>query len=121
MKYLTRKGENVMKKLFIFLPLIMLLSVVPARADWSVTVTWIRSTGPNLASEAVLLDDVSKCSITPSAPTTCQFNVANLTGQSVKVRSTNVQGSFADTAPIVLSAAPAPATGVMINVTYIQP
>lgn len=92
-----------------------------AFADWSVTVTWTRSVGPNLASESVLLDDVSKCAVLPAAPTSCQFNVANLTGQAVKVRSVNAQGAFADTAPVILSAAPAPATGVMVNITYIAP
>jgi hypothetical protein len=102
---------------------VFMLALMPvvARADWSVTVTWTRSTGPNLASEAVLLDAATKCTITATAPTTCQFNVTSLTGQAVKVRSFNSQGAFAETAPVVLSTAPAPATGVMINVTYIQP
>lgn len=99
----------------------MAMMPLVARADWSVTVTWTRSVGPNLASEAVMLDTATKCTITATAPTTCQFNVTNLTGQAVKVRSYNAQGAFAETAPVLLSSAPAPATGVMINVTYIQP
>ncbi len=102
---------------------ILALALMPlvACADWSITVTWTRSTGPNLASEAVMLDATSKCTITATAPTTCQFNVTNLTGQAVKVRSFNAQGAFAETAPVMLSAAPAPATGVMVNITYIAP
>jgi hypothetical protein len=107
--------------LFLIVCTIFLLTGSTAFADWSVTVTWTRSTGPNLASEMVLLDTATKCTITATAPTTCQFNVPTLTGQAVKIRSFNSQGAFAETAPIVLTAAPAPATGVMVNVTYVQP
>ena len=112
-----------MKKLIIVFGIagMLFLTGVCAYADWSVTVTWTRSVGPNLATESVMLDEVSKCTVLPAAPTSCQFNVASLTGQAVKVRSFNGQGAFAETAPVLLSAAPAPATGVMINVTYIQP
>ena len=99
----------------------MMLWGAPAFADWSIAVTWTRSIGPGLASEAVLLDAATKCTVLPAAPTTCQFNVTTLTGQAVKIRSTNTQGAFAETAPVLLSAAPAPATGVMVNVTYYQP
>ena len=37
-----------MKRLIIILAILMF--AVPAMADWSVTVTWTRSVGPNLAS-----------------------------------------------------------------------
>src|SRR5574343_552668 len=107
-----------MKKLLIALSIILL--AVPAMADWSVTVTWTRSVGPNLASEEVFYGAAEKCSIDAAAPTTCQFSTPAL-GGSVVVRSTNAQGAYSETAPILVSDVPAPASGVMINVTYIQP
>jgi hypothetical protein len=109
-----------MKKLIMAILVILAMSGV-AMADWSVTVNWTRSVGPGLASEQVYLDTVSKCTITATAPTTCQFTVPSLTGQAVKIRSLNAQGGFNETAPVTLSAAPAPATGVLINITYVAP
>ena len=107
-----------MKRLIIILAILMF--AVPALADWSVTVTWTRSTGPNLASEKVLYSGVEKCSVAPAAPTTCNFVTPTL-GGSVVVRSLNTQGAFSDTAPIVVSEQPVPASGVTINVTYVAP
>jgi hypothetical protein len=37
------------------------------------------------------------------------------------IRSLNSQGAFSETTPIALSAVPAPASGVMVNITYINP
>ena len=107
-----------MKKLLLVLAIVLLAT--PALADWSVTVTWTRSPGPNLASEHVFYGADSKCSVNATAPTTCQFNTPTL-GGSVVVRSINAQGAYSETAPILVSDVPAPASGVMINVTYIQP
>ena len=106
-----------MKKLIV---LAILLLAVPALADWSITVTWTRSVGPNLASEQVFYGGESKCTVTPPAATSCNF-VSPTLGGSVVVRSTNAQGAYSETAPILVSDVPAPASGVMVNVTYIQP
>lgn len=107
-----------MKKLFIALAIVLMAA--PAFADWSVTVTWTRSVGPNLASEKVFYGVDEKCSVLSTAQTTCQFNTPTL-GGSVVVRSINAQGAYSETAPILVSDVPAPASGVMVNVTYIQP
>lgn len=87
-------------------------------ASWSVTVTWTRSVGPNLASEQVLYNGVTQCTVLPAAPTTCNFTIPDLTG-AIKVRSFNAQGAFADTAEVPLQVTPAPAMGVIVNVTFI--
>jgi hypothetical protein len=117
---INKKFVGLMLVITVFAMALMLIPGV-ARADWSVTLTWTRSAGPNLASESVLLDDVSKCVIAPAAPTLCQFNVPNLSGQVVKVRSFNDQGAYADTTPVTINPAPAPPGNLLINVTYIQP
>ena len=108
-----------MKKLFLILALIC-FAATPALADWSITVTWTRSAGPNLSSEKVLYSGAEKCSIGAADPTSCQFTVAALGGQVV-VRSVNAQGAFSDTVPIAIAEQPAPASGVMVNVTYVAP
>lgn len=112
-----------MKKLLICLGIagMMFLPGTCAFADWSVTVTWTRSAGPNLDHETVMLDATQKCSVPATDPTTCQFNLATISGQSLTVRSYNSQGAYGETSPIILSAAPAPASGVMVNITYINP
>jgi len=107
-----------MKKLIIILAI--LIFAAPAFADWSVTVTWTRSTGPNLASESVLYSGVEKCSIGAMAPTTCNFVTPTL-GGSVVVRSVNTQGAFSETVPVVVAEQPVPATGVTVQVIYVAP
>jgi hypothetical protein len=107
-----------MKRLFIVLAI--LLIAAPAMADWSVTVTWTRSVGPNLDFEKVLYSGVDKCTVQETAPTTCNFVTSTL-GGSVVIRSTNSQGGFGDTAPVVVAAQPVPATGVNVTVTYVAP
>lgn len=104
----------------IFLIILLLSLALPACADWSITVTWTRSTGPNLASEQVFYNSESKCTVAPTAPTTCNF-VSPTLGGSVVIRSTNVQGAYSETAPIVVADTPAPASGVTVNVTYVAP
>jgi len=110
-----------MKRFFI-IPAILavLLGAAPAMADWSVTVTWTRSAGPDLASEKVLYSGAEKCSIGPAAPTTCNFVTPTL-GGPVVVRSTNSQGAFSDTVPIIVAEQPVPATGVTVQVIYVAP
>ena len=103
-----------MKKLLLVLATALL--AIPACADWSVTVTWTRSPGPNLASEQVFYGADQKCSVLSTAPTTCQFNTPTL-GGSVVVRSINAQGAYSETAPILVSDVPAPASGVLKALT----
>ena len=98
--------------------LVLSLPLSALAASWSVTVTWTRSIGPNLTSEQVFLDEVSKCTITPPTVTTCNFTIPTLSGV-IKVRSFNSQGAFADTTGVPLQVVPAPATGVIVNVTFI--
>jgi len=109
-----------MKKILLAVLTVALMSS-SAWADWSVTTTWTRSVGPNLANEEVRLDGTVKCTVNATAPTTCQFNVPAISGQQVVVRSINMQGGYSDTTPITLMAVPAPATGVLVNVTYVSP
>ena len=110
-----------MKKVVLLAVLFVLISFGLAQANWSVTVTWTRSVGPNLASEECRLDGVVKGTVLPAQPTSCQFNVITLSGQQVVVRAINAQGAYSETTPIVLSAIPAPASGVMVNITYVAP
>lgn len=87
-------------------------------ASWSVTVTWGRSVGPNLANEQVFYSGTSECTVLPTAPTTCNFVIPSLSGE-VWVRSFNAQGSFADTTHVQIQPEPAAATGVSVTVTYV--
>jgi hypothetical protein len=107
-----------MRKLLIVIAI--LLFAVPSFADWSVTVTWTRSTGPNLDYEKVLYSGVEKCTVQETAPTTCNFVTAAL-GGPVVIRSTNSQGAFSETAPVIVAAQPVPATGVTVQVIYVAP
>ena len=116
----TRLIRGLTRLLLLTLLLVLALVSVAA-ADWSVTTTWTRSVGPNLASEELRLDGAVKCTHNATAPTTCQFNVPAISGQQVVVRSINAQGSHSDTTPIALMAVPAPATGVLVNITYVSP
>lgn len=93
--------------------------VSPTFAAWSVTATWTRSVGPGLASESVLVDGVSQCDVLPTDPTTCNFVLAALTGQSLVIRSFNGQGAYADTSPVILNEVPAPATGITVTITFV--
>jgi type 1 fimbria pilin len=101
----------------------LLLSATAAQADWNVSVTWTRSIGPNLANEEVRVDSTVKCNVLPAAPTTCSFVMPTLTGQQLVIRSYNSQGAYSETTPIALSSLPlpAPATGVVVNITYVAP
>ena len=110
-----------MKKIVLLAALFVLVTFGIAQANWSVTVTWTRSVGPNLASEECRLDGVVKGTVLPTQPTSCQFNVIALSGQQVLIRSINSQGAYSETTPIALSAIPAPASGVLCNITYIAP
>jgi len=110
-----------MKKVVLLAVLFVLISFGLAQADWSVTVTWTRSVGPNLASEQCRLDGTVKGTVLPAEPCSCQFNVPALSGQLISIRSINAQGAYSETTPIALSPVPAPASGVLINLTYIQP
>lgn len=101
--------------------LLVLALASSALADWSVTVTWTRSIGPDLDYESALLDGATQCTVQEADPTTCQFVVPTLTGQAIVIRSTNSQGAYSETAPLLLSAVPAPASGVMATITYVSP
>lgn len=99
---------------------ILSLAVAPAIADWSITLTWTHSNGPDLASEAVLYDGVEKSSVLASDLATVSFIVPDL-GGSVVVRSFNSQGAYAETEPIIVNTQPTPANGVNVHVTYVAP
>jgi hypothetical protein len=109
-----------MRKIFnIFevLTLILLFASI-ACADWSITVTWTPSAGPNLASEKVLLDGAEKCSVAVGNPATCSFTVTDLANQEVSIVSYNDQNTAS--APYVVGSlltAPAPASGGVILIT----
>ncbi len=107
-----------MKKSLIVLIVLLFASV--ACADWSVTVTWTPSAGPNLASEKVMLDTVEKCEVIAGDPASCNFVVTTLNNQEVSIVSYNDQGTAS--APYVvgnLLATPAPASGGVITITIV--
>jgi hypothetical protein len=108
-----------MKKV-LFIVLASLFLAAPVFADWSVTATWTRSAGPNLDYEELVHSGDVKCTVQESETTSCNFSLETLGGE-VLVRSYNTQGAFVETAPVLISELPAPATGVMINVTYVSP
>jgi len=117
-----------MKRLFLIVFILLLFTfhfslfaAPPAYADWSVTVTWTRSVGPNLDYEQTLLDGTAKCTVQETAPTTCNFVVPALTNQQIKIRSVNSQGAYSETTPLILGDVPVPATGVMATITYVSP
>lgn len=124
MKRLYKKYRSQFMVLFLLLlfALCPLLMAPPqASADWSVTVSWNRSAGPGLDYEQALLDGAVKCTVASTEATSCNFVVPALASQSVVVRSYNAQGAYSETTPVVLSAVPVPATGVMVNITYLSP
>lgn len=98
----------------------ILLCAPQAFADWSVNVTWTPSIGPELASETVLYDGAERCTVSSGDPATCSFITPDL-GGSVVVRSTNSQGAFTETTPVLVSNQPTPAAGVNVHVTYVSP
>lgn len=106
------------KTSLLLLVLASLICPVAAMADWSVTVTWTPSVGPDLASEQCLLDGAAQPLTSANVSV---FQVPTLSGQAIVIRSTNSQGAYSETTPITLSAAPAPATGVMATITYVSP
>jgi len=108
-----------MKKLFI--ALLMVLIAVPALADWSVTVTWTHSVGPNLQNEKVFLDGAEQCDVLGTDPATCNFTVTDLTGQVISIVSYNTQSTPSDPYNMgTLLVVPAPPSGPgLINITQV--
>lgn len=108
-----------MKKVLV-LTMIFLFGVVGiASADWSVTATWTRSTGPNLNYEECQLDSAVQCTVQEIEPTTCTFVVTDLTGQEVKIRSYNTQGAFIDYVIGTLSPVPVPASNGTLIIVFV--
>ncbi len=107
-----------MKRLFLILAFILMPAI--ALADWSVTVTWTPSPGPNLANEEVLLDGVMQCDIAVGNPSNCGFTVVSLSNQEVSIVSYNDQG-LPSVEYVVgsLLVEPSPATGGIIIITPI--
>lgn len=107
-----------MKKLFMLFALMLFVFPTTGLADWSVTVSWQRSTGPNLDREEIYLADVLQCTIQETEPTTCNFVVLTLQNQEIRVRSYNTQGAYADYTVGNLFEVPSPAGGGVITITY---
>ena len=109
-----------MKRLIGIIALLIVFVAAPVWADWSVTVTWTKSLGPDLAYEQVLYNGAEKCSVQAADPATCNFVLPALGGEVV-VRSYNSQGAYSDFGPVAVSDQPAPATGMVVTVTYVNP
>jgi len=107
-----------MKKLILIVLAMAFMASPVFAAGWSVTVTWGRSIGPNLGSEQVFYSGVSKCTVLPAAPTSCNFVIPTLSGE-VWIRSFNTQGTYADTSHVAISPEPAAATGVIVTITSV--
>ena len=104
------------------LALILVLATASVSfADWSVTVTWDRSTDPNLDYEQCQLDGDVKAVIQETETTTCNFSVENLTNQEVKIVSFNKQGASSDYIAGKLFSVPQPASGGHITTTWVNP
>ena len=78
-----------MKKLILVLAMVLMASM--AWADYSVTVTWTHSVGPNLKNEKIFLDTVEQCDVLAASPATCNFTVTDLTNQEVTAIAYNTQ------------------------------
>lgn len=98
---------------------ILFLMVGIACADWSVTATWTRSSGPNLDYEECQLDEAVQCTVQETEAPTCTFVVTDLIGQEVKIRSYNAQGAFVDYGIGALLAVPAPAANGSLTIVYV--
>jgi hypothetical protein len=108
-----------MKKILLAV-LAVLVFAAPAFADWSVTVTWTRSVGPNLDFERVLWNGDQKCDVAATETTSCNFILPELGGEVV-IRSYNTQGAYSQAGPITIDGVPVPATNVNVTVTYVAP
>lgn len=112
-----------MKKTLILFTVCLFYFVVvaPALADWSVTVTWTHSVGPNLQNEKVFLDGVEQCNVLGTNPATCNFIVTDLMGQAVSIVSYNTQSTPSDSYDVgTLLVVPAPPSGPgLINITQV--
>ena len=110
-------GE-IMKKLFLIMAMVLVASV--AWADYSVTVTWTHSVGPNLKNEKIFLDTVEQCDVLAASPATCNFVVTDLSGQEISAQAFNTQdiGSELYVMGTIL-AIPAPPTSGMFTITVI--
>ena len=108
-----------MKKLFLALA-ILAMAAGMAYADYSVTVTYDHSTGPNLQNEKIYLDGVEQCDILAASPATCTFIVTDLAGQEVSGQAFNIQstGSVVYVFGNLLSI-PAPPSGGIFTITQI--
>lgn len=104
----------------LLLVLLMVLMAVPALADWSVTVTWTHSVGPNLQNEKVYLDGAEQCTVLGTDPATCNFTVTDLSGQGVSVIAYNSQGTASASYEMgTLLAVPVAPTSGLISITQI--
>lgn len=108
-----------MKKIIIIIA--VFFNIGFAYADWSVTVTWTNSAGPNLDKEVVRLDGVDKCVVKAGETTKCIFEIQELKGQKVEVISSNIQGAENGFVVGTLFEAPEPATGGHISIHWFEP
>lgn len=108
-----------MKKILFFI--LTFFVTTSAYADWSVTVTWTKSVGPNLDKEIVRMDGASKCVVKAGQATKCIFNVTELKGQKIEVISSNIQGAENGFVVGTLFEAPKPATGGFISIHWFEP
>jgi len=108
-----------MKKLIIFL--LITLFAVPAMADYRVTATWTPNTDPEASAYQLVMDGVVVVDAIPIANATADFTVADITGQSLVLRTLGSTGSptdFLDTNPIVLLKMSQNTTGFGVSIVW---
>jgi hypothetical protein len=116
MRGFTKTASTILLVLLV----ILTICAAPALADWSVTVTWNHSPGPNLQNEKVFLDGSEKCNVLATDPATCNFVVPNLLDQAVSITSYNTQGTESTPYEVGnLLAVPTPASGGVITITIV--
>ena len=102
------------------LALLIALCASTAMADYRVTANWVDSADPFVAGYQILLDGAVMTDVTQGVQTG-DFTVADLTGQSVVLRTLGNTGGpadYIDSSPIVLIKLATPATGFGISVTW---
>lgn len=110
-----------MKRMFLAILAIIIFSGL-AHADYSITMTWTHSVGPNLKNEKAFIDgvEISECNVLAADSATCTFVVTDLSGQEITMQAFNTQDVGSDIYVVGnLLEIPAPPTGGMFTITHI--
>ena len=110
-----------MKKIVIIVALILFAGQSICFGEWDVTLTWDRSTGPNLDYEEVRMDGKVIKTVQETEPTEHKFKMDNLSNQKIEIVSFNAQGAENGYVLGTLIPAPAPASRGNILIKWTSP